>query len=241
MATSTFSIDYLRHLAKLGLLRSVLREELLLELSQQNRLEPTLSDQALHQFRQQHALDNDEAEKKFLEQNLLSQNDLRLLAERPIVISNYIEANFQRKAEARFLQRKDSLDQVVYSLIRVGNQGLARELHLQISEAEADFPKLAPLHSEGPERLTLGIVGPAPLNQGHPQLVHRLKGAAKGELMPPFAIESWWVIVRLEERLEASFDEEAAQRMATELFEEWLKESIDQRTTTLIRQQELNA
>lgn len=229
--------DCLRQLAKLGLLRNALREELLLELTLQNRLPKPLSDQAIELFKQQHDLSSPEAEANFLSQNLLDPADLCLLAERQVVIANYIHNNFQHKAEAHFLQRKDSLDQVVYSLLRVDNKGLARELHLQISETEADFAQLAPLHSTGPEKLTHGIVGPVPLNQGHPELVQRLKGAAPGQLMQPFAIESWWVIVRMEERLEASFDAATAQRMASELFEQWLQDTIDERITTLIRQQ----
>ena len=35
-------------------------------------------------------------------------------------------------------------------------------------------------------------------------------------------IEKWWVVSRLEERLEASFDEAMRQRMATELLQQWI-------------------
>lgn len=234
MSINRLSPTCLRGLAKLGLLRSALREERLLELTEEYRLAENLSEQALQEFKQQHELNSPEKETEFLKQNLLNHSDLRLLAERNFVISKLIRENFQQKAEARFLQRKDSLDQVVYSLIRVNDHDLARELYLQISEAEASFSKLARLHSEGPEKLTRGIVGPAPLNQGHPQLVTRLKSAAPGELMQPFAIESWWVIVRLEERLESRFDVATAERMANELFEHWLEESLNTRINQLI-------
>lgn len=236
MPINRLSTTCLRDLAKLGLLRKILREERLLELVDENRLPENLSDQALQQFKHKLELSNPDQEARFLDQNLLNQNDLRLLAEREFVIAKLIQENFHQNAEARYLQRKDSLDQVVYSLIRVSDKGLARELHLQISEAEADFSKLARLHSEGPEKLTQGIVGPAPLSQGHPQLVTRLRAATPGELLQPFAIESWWVIVRLEERLEASFDAANAERMANELFEEWLEQSLNERINSLTHQ-----
>lgn len=235
MASSTLSPECLAAVARLGLLRTVVREELLHELARDNRPDAEVSNQLLAEFCQENNLDSPEATQEFLRSNFLNADDLRLLAERQAVIFNYIQQNFQRKAEARFLQRKDSLDQIVYSLIRVDSQGLARELHLQISEAEADFPELASSYSEGPEKLTRGIVGPAPLNQGHPELVQRIKSAAPGELLAPFQIEQWWVVVRLEQRIDASYDELTAQRMASELFDEWLRESVDNRIEAIVR------
>ncbi len=70
------------------------------------------------------------------------------------------ESNFAAKAEARFLERKNELDQVVYSLLRLENSFLARELYLQIESGESNFADLAKRYAEGPERNTNGIVGP---------------------------------------------------------------------------------
>jgi hypothetical protein len=41
-------------------------------------------------------------------------------------------------------------------------------------------------------------------------------------VLEPIAIEQWWVVARLDERMEASFDDAMRQRMATELLEEWI-------------------
>lgn len=235
MASSNLSTECIAAVAKLGLMRTVIREELLHDLARHNRVDQSLSDQLFEEFKQENNLTSPEETQQFLRVNFLEEDDLRLLAERQAALFNYIQTNFQRKAEARFLQRKDGLDQIVYSLIRVNSQGLARELHLQISEGEADFPELASRYSEGPERLTRGIVGPAPLNQGHPELVQRIRSAAAGELQSPFQIEQWWVVVRLEERIDASYDEMTAQRMASELFEEWLQESVENRIEAIVR------
>ena len=75
---------------------------------------------------------------------------------------------FAAKAEARFLERKNELDQVVYSLLRLENSFLARELYLQIESGESNFADLAKRYAEGPERNTNGIVGPVSLTQAHP-------------------------------------------------------------------------
>ena len=44
----------------------------------------------------------------------------------------FIREQFSPKSEARFLDRKNELDQVVYSLLRLKNKFLAQELYLQI-------------------------------------------------------------------------------------------------------------
>ena len=84
---------------------------------------------------------------------------------------HFIRDLFSSKAEARFLERKNELDQVVYSLLRIENSFLARELYLQIESGESNFADLAKRYAEGPERNTNGIVGPVSLTQAHPRLV----------------------------------------------------------------------
>ena len=84
------------------------------------------------------------------------------------------------------LERKNELDQVVYSLLRLENSFLARELYLQIEAGESNFADLAKRYAEGPERNTNGIVGPVSLTQAHPILVEKLRVAQPGVLLEPF-------------------------------------------------------
>ena len=41
-------------------------------------------------------------------------------------------------------------------------------------------------------------------------------------MQEPILIEQWWVVARLDERQEASFDDAMRQRMASELLQNWL-------------------
>ena len=68
------------------------------------------------------------------EQQVLGQ--LRRLIQR----QTWMRDQFASKAEARFLERKNELDQVVYSLLRLKNSFLARELYLQIDRKNQTFP-----------------------------------------------------------------------------------------------------
>ena len=136
----------------------------------------------------------------------------------------FFREQFSPKAEARFLDRKNELDQVVYSLLRLENRFLAQELYLQIESGESNFADLAKRYAEGPERNTNGIVGPVSLTQAHPVLVEKLRVTQPGVLLEPFRISDWWLVVRLERYSPATFDDEISLKMCQELFAEWQKE-----------------
>ena len=136
----------------------------------------------------------------------------------------FLREQFAPKAEARFLDRKNELDQVVYSLLRLENRFLAQELYLQIESGESNFADLAKRYAEGPERNTNGIVGPVSLTQAHPDLVEKLRVTQPGVLLEPFRISDWWLVVRLERYSPATFSDEISDQMCQELFAEWQKE-----------------
>ena len=152
--------------------------------------------------------------------------------ERVIRRQDYIRERFAPKAEARFLERKNELDQVVYSLLRLANNFLARELYLQIESGESNFADLAKRYAEGPERNTNGIVGPVSMTQAHPVLVEKLRVAQPGVLLEPFRIADWWLVVRLERYSPATFTPEVSDRMCREMFDAWIEEET---ATTLSR------
>ncbi len=185
-------------------------------------------DQAMAQFFEQHELSNPERIHRYLEHQGLSQSDLMHQLSIPLKIQQLSLEQFSSKAEARFLQRKENLDQFTYSLIRVNHPDLAHELYLQIQAGEADFTALATAHSQGRERASHGLVGPASLSRAHPLLQQKLRTATPGVLIEPFRIEQWWVVTRLEERQLATFDSSMKQRMARELLEAWVEEQTNQ-------------
>ena len=137
---------------------------------------------------------------------------------------NLVRERFAAKAEARFLERKNELDQVVYSLLRLENIFLARELYFQIESGESNFADLAKHYAEGPERNTNGIVGPVSLTQAHPVLMEKLRVAQPGILLEPFRIAEWWLVVRLERYSPATFTDEVSDQMCQEMFGIWVQE-----------------
>jgi parvulin-like peptidyl-prolyl isomerase len=223
----------LSRLARYRLLRPYLRQVLLEEAIQEISLSEEELAGAQRTFFQENGVGDQEALEAFCRYHQLTVADLNYQIACPLRLRAFAAHQFGAQAESRFLKRKPALDQVVYSLLRTADGGLARELCLQIREGEATFADLAALHAEGPERATCGIIGPVPLDQGHPDLVNRLRTAEPGVVLDPFAIESWWTLVRLESFVPAVFGPESAQAMTQEMLEEWLEQQVDQRLRDL--------
>ena len=226
--------ELVAHLRRHDLLLPLLRRNLIATTVRQVSVPEELRAQLLQQYWQRHQLDSKEARQSHLQERALGLADLRWQLELQPRIRAYAQQQFSSKAEAHFLKRKSQLDQVVYSLIRVEEAYLAREIYLQILEGEASFSDLARRYAQGPERDTNGVIA-TPLGQAHPLLADRLRSAEPGQLLEPMAIADWWLVVRLDQRKPASFDEATAQRMAVELFQEWIDEQLADRLSRMQR------
>ena len=86
--------------------------------------------------------------------------------ERVIRRQEYIRERFAPKAEARFLERKNELDQVVYSLLRLANNFLARELYLQIESGESNFALRRRARAQHQRHRRSGVDDPGPSRSG---------------------------------------------------------------------------
>lgn len=225
--------DIFRKLANLGLLRSYIRAECLEAAVGQVELSEEEIQNAWAMFARELQLADVSAIERYGQAQLLSPAALEAQALRPARQFKLSQREFAPKAEARFLARKSQLDRVVYSLLRLQDPGLARELYLRLEDGEANFADLAAEYAEGPEQATRGIVGPVPLTQAHPVLAERLRTAPPGVVLEPFRIESWWLVVRLESLSPATFDAATAARMAQELFDQWIAEQVERRLAEL--------
>ena len=129
---------------------------------------------------------------------------------------------FSKNAETEFLNSKNILDQYTYSLITVNDSDLAYELYLQIESEEAEFTKLARQYSSEGNTNKMGIIGPQSIGNVHPVLKEKLLTAKKGELLNPFQVDKWWVVLRLEEKKEAKLDDFVRTKISLSLFDKWV-------------------
>jgi len=240
MHAAPFSTEQLRFLSRSQVLKPVLRaltaDPVLasVSLTEEERL------QAFQSFCSDQRLSSPEEVEAYRQKQLLQPGDFQFVIERPLRLARLCEQQYLPKSEARFLERKTSLDQVVYSLLRVAEAGLARELYLRIADQETDFASAATEYSLGPENKNKGLVGPVPLLQAHPNLAQRLRTNPPGQLIEPFQIEQWWVVVRVESYTPAVLDDATRMAMAKELFEEWLEGEVQARLSQLASQLQSN-
>ncbi|MFM9111076.1 MAG: peptidylprolyl isomerase [Prochlorococcaceae cyanobacterium] len=220
-------------LSRHGLLAPLVEREVVAEAVQAVGLPDEVRRQAQQGWSSHHGISSREQLEAYLQRQGLSEADLIWQAELPARVAITSEQQFGARAENRFLARKNALDEVIYSLLRVSDAALARELYLRIAEGEADFAQLAARYAEGPEKATRGVVGPVPLLQAHPHLAELLRTSRPGQLRPPLQIEQWWLVVRLENLRPAAFDDAMRQRMARELFDEWVSEEVARRLAAL--------
>ncbi|MBO6972346.1 MAG: peptidylprolyl isomerase [Prochlorococcus marinus CUG1434] len=129
---------------------------------------------------------------------------------------------FSKNAETEFIKSKTLLDKYTYSLITVKESDLAHELYLQLDSEEAEFSSLAKKYSLEGNTNSMGLIGPQSLGNVHPVLKEKLLTAKKCELLNPFQIDKWWVVVRLEEKIEAKLDDFLRQEITLSLFDKWV-------------------
>ena len=190
-------------------------------------LNPT--DDLWKSFSTTHKVDvSDEAAlEAWLQKRGWNRDDLLLHVLRPTALQRFKEQRYGPGVEELFLAKKNELDTVIYSLLRVRDAGLARELWISLSEGEVAFAELASRYSDGPEAQTKGVIGPLPLGSIEPALAQRLSSLRVGQLRPPVALGGWHVLLRLEALKPARLDERIRQRLLDEQFEAWISRRVD--------------
>ena len=201
----------------------------------------TAEEQALayKQFYQKRQITTEADRLAWLERHGVTLEQLADIATRELKISKFQQATWKNKLESYFLSRKQQLDQVIYSLIRVEDAGLAQELYFRLKEGEQSFAELAQTYSQGPETQTGGLIGPLELGKVSHNLAPLLLISHPGELWPPIPMRDSLLIIRLEKIIPAQMNESMKQRLYQELFEIWVKEQSKQLSYKTILLQKL--
>ena len=155
--------------------------------------------------------------------------DLDLHLSRQEALRRFAQQRFGPGLEERFLASKGGRDEVIYSLLRVRDPGLARELWIRLEEDETTFAEAASQYSEGPEAQRKGVMGPMPIGVLQPpQLADWLRSLQPGQLMPPRPLGEWQVLLRLEQLTPARFDAPMRDKLLQEELEAFLQARVQQ-------------
>ena len=212
------------------LVKSVIVEQLTKDLDPPKEMK----DKALNDFCNSQRIINKNELMFYLEDEYLSYDEFLEKISLPLKRQYYSLQKFGSKAKNHFLKRKEKIDQITYSLIRVRNEDVAYDLYLRLEEKKSDFISLVQQFSEGPEKNNNGRIGPTSLSKINPILRELLENKIVGQVLEPVSIDNWWVVARLEERIDAVFDDAMKMLMANELFEEWLHNESKKVTKSLL-------
>lgn len=186
--------------------------------------------QACQQFFEQYRINTDSQINNWLQQQKMTWEQFQFQLERKLKLEKFKQDNWGRKIESYFLKCQQ-LDQVLYSLIKVQEAGVANELYFRIQEKESSFTELAQQYSQGPEALTGGLIGPVELSTLPPLIAQMLHSSEPGQLLPPTEIGDSWVIIRLEQLIHARLDQAMRQRLLDEQFQLWLVEQVQRKVS----------
>ena len=236
----SFNHENLIILEKNGLLKPLIKTLLIKSILSKVFIDEELKKSTLESFKVHHGLNkNNEIEyNNWLREHSIESYELEDLALSKVRLKNYCQEHFAHKVNARFLENKNHLDIVVYSLIRVKDFYKAREIYWRLSSGEEEFGSLSAQFSEGDERKRRGVVGPAPVDCAHPKLIAALMSDKKGEIQPPMEVAGMHVIVRLESYDSAKLDSLTREKLEKELFHQWIDEESTELKNVLLTKHE---
>ena len=233
---NSLSRNQIIYLHKKNVLRQLIRSEIISSHLSNISIEKALVEETKKNYIQKLGLNEESAFHNWLESNALSDEDFEEISLSKIRIQNFCCEKFDHKIEAHFLERKENLDVVVYSLLRVQDFFKAREFYLRIKDNKADFGQIAANHSEGIEKKTRGIIGPYPIKNAHPLLAHQLRTHRVGKVISPFEIDGSFLVARVEYYERATLNDAMREKMREELFNIFIESEVEKKNQELLKQ-----
>ena len=143
-----------------------------------------------------------------------TREDLELNIWRPEALRRFAEQRFGPGVEEQFLKEGGNSDQVVYSMIRLQDAALAREVWIRIEENEMSFSEAASQFGGGQESSHLGVIGPLKVGQIYPiELREHIRNLQPGQVQPPVRLGDWLVLLKLEKITLSTFNDETRSKI----------------------------
>lgn len=126
-----------------------------------------------------------------------------------------------------FLKRKMRQDSVIFSLIRVENEFLAKELFFRIRDDKQDFGEICRQFSNGPEAVYGGIIGPVNIQSLNPELRSKLSSLQIGEITEPFTMDDKnFILTKLIRLDRVMLTPQIEDSIRDELFDQWVNRQL---------------
>jgi len=170
---------------------------------------------------------NDSELEKWKELNFFDKTSFKDLVKRDLRWGSWCLERYKNDIENQYLNSDQFIEMVDYSLLRSSNENLINELYLRIIEKEDTFENLAEKFSEGDEKYSRGRIGLTHINTSHPQISKILKNSVPLKVNPPHKIESWWILIRLNQSKKNKLDNTQKLRIALKKGEELIQKQLN--------------
>ena len=165
----------------------------------------------------------------------ISEEELHYQITLPLKISKFGAQHFQEELKSYFLERKDLLDEYTFNILRVKNKDIAYELYFRVDSDESDFTNLSESFSFYSELYPKGLFGPKNLQGMNPIIINRLINTSPGELIQPFQIDEWWIILKLLKREKAKLDKTTTKMLLQEIFNKFVNKLVNNFTEDYLK------
>ena len=91
---------------------------------------------------------------------------------------------------------------------------------------ESDFIDLSESFSYYSDLYPKGLFGPKNLQGINPKIVNKLIIASVGELILPFQVDEWWILLKLISKKNAKFDEQTSNMLLNEIFNKFINNLV---------------
>ena len=212
---------------KLGnMLPNLIKNFLIYKIVSEISLEKNIYETEIKKFYLKNKILNKKDLESFLTIKEISEEVLHYQITLPLKILQFAKQNFQEEIKPYFLERKDFLDEYTFNIIRVKNKNLAYELYFRIDSKESDFIKLSEDYSYYSELYPKALFGPKNLQGINPLIANKLIIASPGELIQPFQVDEWWIILKLINKKKAKLDNLTSDMLSLEIFNKFINNLV---------------
>ena len=216
---------------KIGnILPNLIRNFLIYKIASEISLEKKIYEIEIKKFYLKNKILNKKDLDNILKTKGISKEELHYQITLPLKVSKFAKQNFQNEIESYFLERKDFLDEYTFNIIRVKNKDLAYELYFRIDSEESDFIDLSESFSYYSDLYPKGLFGPKNLQGINPKIANKLIIASVGELILPFQVDEWWILLKLIGKKNAKFDEHTSNMLLKEFFNKFINNLVEKFT-----------
>ncbi len=209
-----------------NMLPNIVKNFLIYSLVKEITLEQNIYDKEIKNFYLKNKIINENDLENFLKNRGILEEHLYYQITLPLKIFKFAKDNFQKELKTYFLNRKDLLDVYTFNIIRVKNKDIAYEIYFRLDSKESDFINLSERFSYYSDLYPKGLYGPKNLQGINPIIKNKLIISSKDELIQPFQVDEWWIILKLIDKKKAKLDEPTSKMLLLEIFNKYINNLV---------------